>query len=101
MSPVTVTELRERELEVAETRVGIDEARNGRGQLLVVQAAAGLGKTSLLATARATNRRLDQQTHRRTGWRSLISRRHRLIRLDRLRPTDRLMAALHLAVLVG
>jgi len=35
---------------------GIAEAREGRGQLLVVQAAAGLGKTSLLAAACRTAR---------------------------------------------
>jgi DNA-binding CsgD family transcriptional regulator/tetratricopeptide (TPR) repeat protein len=48
--------LLERELEVAEARAGIEEARKGRGQLLVVQAAAGLGKTSLLAAACRTAR---------------------------------------------
>jgi len=36
-------------------------------------------------TARAADRRLDQQARRRTSCCSLISRRHRLIRLDRLR----------------
>ena len=56
MPPVTATELREREIEVAETRMGIEQARDGHGQLLVVQAAAGLGKTSLLAAARRSDR---------------------------------------------
>ena len=41
---------------MAETTAAIEEAREGRGQLLVVQAAAGLGKTSLLAAARHTAR---------------------------------------------
>ena len=56
MPPVTATELREREIEVAETKVGIEQARDGHGQLLVVQAAAGLGKTSLLAATRRSAR---------------------------------------------
>lgn len=66
MPAVTVPELREREVEVAETRLGIEEARNGRGQLLVVQAAAGLGKTSLLAVAR--------RAARESGMRALTAR---------------------------
>jgi len=37
------------------------------------------------AAARATDRRLDQQAQRQAGRCTLISRRHRLIRLDRLR----------------
>ena len=41
---------------MAEATAGIQEAREGRGQLLVVQAAAGLGKTSLLAAACRTAR---------------------------------------------
>ena len=54
MSSVKAIELLERELEVAEMTAAIDEARDGRGQLLVVQAPAGLGKTSLLTAARRT-----------------------------------------------
>ena len=53
---VATNELLERELAVAETTAAIEDAREGRGQLLVVQAAAGLGKTSLLAAARHTAR---------------------------------------------
>ncbi len=60
------TELLERELEIAELAAGIEEACAGRGQLLVVQAAAGLGKTSLLASAR--------QTARESGMRVLTAR---------------------------
>ena len=54
MSSVKAIELLERELEVAEMTAAIDEVRDGRGQLLVVQAPAGLGKTSLLTAARRT-----------------------------------------------
>ena len=56
MPVVSAHDLLERELEVAETTSSIDQARQGRGQLLVVQAPAGLGKTSLLATAGRTAR---------------------------------------------
>ncbi len=56
VSPLIANDLLEREFEVTETAAGIEEARLGRGQLLVVQAAAGLGKTSLLAAARRTAR---------------------------------------------
>ena len=56
MSSVKAIELLERELEVAEVTAALGEARDGRGQLLVVQAPAGLGKTSLLAAARRTAR---------------------------------------------
>ena len=49
-------QLLERELEVAEATAGIAEACEGRGRLLVVQAAAGMGKTSLLSAACATAR---------------------------------------------
>ncbi len=41
---------------MAEVTAGIEEARGGRGQLLVVQAPAGLGKTSLLGSACHTAR---------------------------------------------
>ena len=41
------------------------------------------------AAARATDPRLDQQAQRQTGCCSLVSRRHRLIRLDRLRQRPR------------
>ncbi len=56
MSSVKATALLEREVEVAEMTAAIGEARDGRGQFLVVQAPAGLGKTSLLAAARRTAR---------------------------------------------
>ncbi len=54
MSGPIANELLERAFEITETTTAIEEARQGRGRLLVVQAAAGLGKTSLLAAARHT-----------------------------------------------
>jgi DNA-binding CsgD family transcriptional regulator/tetratricopeptide (TPR) repeat protein len=53
---VKAIELLEREVELTEMTAAIDEARRGRGRLFVVQAPAGLGKTSLLAAARNTAR---------------------------------------------
>ncbi len=43
--------LLERELELAQVTADIDEAGEGRGGLRVVQAPAGIGKTTLLAAA--------------------------------------------------
>ena len=55
------TELREREREVAESMAAIAEARDGHGQMLVLQAPAGLGKTSLLAAASRSARESDMR----------------------------------------
>ncbi len=51
--------LLEREGELAQITLALESAATGRGQLVVVEAAAGLGKTSLLQAAHASARERD------------------------------------------
>jgi predicted ATPase len=50
----TATTLLEREHELAELRDALADAQDGRGRVVLVEAPAGLGKTSLLRAASET-----------------------------------------------
>ncbi len=56
-----MSELLERERELAELEALAGEARAGAGRLVVIEAAAGLGKTRLLQAARASGRGAGMQ----------------------------------------
>src|SRR5438270_13097463 len=58
--------LLEREAELDELQAALEDARGGAGRLVVVEGAAGIGKTRLLAAAR--------ETAGRTGMRALQAR---------------------------
>ena len=58
--------LLEREAELDELQTALEDARRGTGRLVVVEGAAGIGKTRLLESAR--------ETAERTGMRALAAR---------------------------
>ena len=49
----SVRPLLEREAELAALRAAVESARNGDGQLVVIEGAAGIGKTRLLSETRS------------------------------------------------
>ena len=51
MATETPPPLLERQRELAELGSALTEARQGRGQVVLIEASAGLGKTSLLRVA--------------------------------------------------
>src|SRR3954463_11540573 len=53
MSVGTQPELLERDAEVEELTAALEDARAGHGRLVVIEGAAGIGKTRLLRVARA------------------------------------------------
>ncbi|MDX6642766.1 MAG: hypothetical protein QOD76_728 [Solirubrobacteraceae bacterium] len=59
--PVRESSLLERGAELDQLQAALDDARTGAGRLVVIEGAAGIGKTRLLNAARETAERTDMQ----------------------------------------